>query len=155
MQRLLIILLLIFVGSGFVIQDGFSETSILSPNTQGEIITEKTIDVNLILIGDEWSSQQSKEIRNNLFLEYEPIVFGQDKIGIHYNYNYNFLSVSEEDSKKLFEVMRQNALVGNTSDLILQHQVWIEIYHPEWLDDDFTLTLPYESYDVLETEKYQ
>ena len=154
MQRLLIILLLIFIGSGFVIQDGFSETSILSPNTLGEIIAEKTIDVNLILIGDEWSSQQSKEIRNNLFLEYEPIVFGQDKIGIHYNYNYNFLSVSEDDSKKLFEVMRQNALVGNTSDLILQHQVWIEIYHPEWLDDDFTLTLPYESYDVLETEKY-
>ena len=154
MQRLLIILLLIFIGSGFVIQDGFSETSILSPNTLGEIIAEKTIDVNLILIGDEWSSQQSKEIRNNLFLEYEPIVFGQDKIGIHYNYNYNFLSVSEDDSKKLFEVMRQNALVGNTSDLIFQHQVWIEIYHPEWLDDDFTLTLPYESYDVLETEKY-
>jgi len=153
-QRLLIILLLIFIGSGFVIQDGFSETSILSPNTLGEIIAEKTIDVNLILIGDEWSSQQSKEIRNNLFLEYEPIVFGQDKIGIHYNYNYNFLSVSEDDSKKLFEVMRQNALVGNTSDLIFQHQVWIEIYHPEWLDDDFTLTLPYESYDVLETEKY-
>ena len=155
MQRLLIILLLIFVGSGFVIQDGFSETSILSPNTQGEIITEKTIDVNLILIGDEWSSQQSKEIRKNLTLKYDPIIIMNDnKIGIHYNYNYNFLSVSEEDSKKLFEVMRQNALVGNTSDLILQHQVWIEIYHPEWLDDDFTLTLPYESYDVLETEKY-
>ena len=140
---------------GVMVPNIYAETKLLSPNTTGEIIVEKTIDVNLILIGDEWSSQQSKEIRKNLFLEYEPIVhFGQDKIGINYNYNYNFLSVSEDDSKKLFEVMRQNALVGNTSDLILQHQVWIELYHPEWLDDNFTLTIPYESYDVLEIEKY-
>ena len=140
---------------GVMVPNISAETKLLSPNTAGEIIVEKTIDVNLILIGDEWSSQQSKEIRKNLFLEYEPIVyFGQDKIGINYNYNYNFLSVSEDDSKKLFEVMRQNALVGNTSNLLLQHQVWIELYHPEWLDDNFTLTIPYESYDVLEIEKY-
>ena len=132
----------------------YAETEYLSPNTPGEIILEKTIDVNLILIGDEWSLQQSREIRKNLFLEYDPIVYGQDKIGIHYNYNYNFLSVSEDDSKKLFEVMSQNAWVGNTSDLLLPHQVWIELYHPEWLDEDFTLTIPYESYDVLEIEKY-
>jgi hypothetical protein len=139
---------------GVMVPNISAETKLLSPNIAGEIIVEKTIDVNLILIGDEWSSQQSKEIRKNLFLEYEPIVYFDSTIGINYNYNYNFLSVSEDDSKKLFEVMRQNALVGNTSDLLLQHQVWIELYHPEWLDDNFTLTIPYESYDVLEIEKY-
>ena len=55
-----------------------------------KLLQKKTIDVNLILIGDEWLSQQPEQIRKNLILEYEPIVFNNDKIGNHYNYNYNF-----------------------------------------------------------------
>ncbi|RZD39890.1 MAG: hypothetical protein CXT78_13395 [Thaumarchaeota archaeon] len=140
---------------GFFIQDGFSETTILSPTAPVEIITEKTIIVNLILIGDDWTSGESKEIRKNLTLEYEPMILTNDvKIGIHYNYDYNFLSVSEEDTDKLFDLMSKNALVGNQSNLTFQHEVWVSLYHPEWFDDDFTLTIPYESYDVLDMEKY-
>ena len=142
---------------GMMVPNVFAETTILSPSSTGEIITEKTIDVNLILIGDEWSSQQSKEIRKNLTLEYEPIIIFSDikKIGIHYNYNYNFLSVSENDSDKLFEYMKKNAMLGDPGDnMILHHNMWVEIYHPEWWGDDNLLTIPYESYDVLDIEKY-
>ncbi len=142
---------------GVMVPNVFAETTILSPSATGEIITEKTIDVNLILIGDEWSSQQSTEIHKNLTLEYEPIIILSDikKIGINYNYNYNFLSVSENDSDKLFEYMKKNAIVGDQGDnMILHHNMWVEIYHPEWWGDDNLLTIPYESYDALDIEKY-
>ena len=142
---------------GVMVPNVFAETSILSPSATGKIITEKTIDVNLILIGDEWSSQQSKEIRKNLILEYEPIIIIGDnkKIGIHYNYKYNFLSVSENDSDKLFAYMTKNTMAGvKGDDMILHHNVWVEIYHPNWWDNDDLLSIPYESYDVLDIEKY-
>jgi hypothetical protein len=153
--KILIIGILLLFSSGLFIQDGFSASSLLSPNTQDEIVIEKTLDVNLILIGDKWTSANSKEIRKNLTLEYEPItLFGEQKIGIHYNYNYNFLSVSEEDSDKLFDIMSKNAGIGDQSNLLFHHTVWTILYHPEWLDDNGTLTIPYESYDVLDMEQY-
>jgi hypothetical protein len=157
LKSVLIIAIVAVVMIGMMIPSVFAETTILSPSATGEIITEKTIDVNLILIGDEWSSQQSIEIRKNLTLEYEPIIILSDvkKIGIHYNYNYNFLSVSENDSDKLFEYMKKNAMGGDQRDnMILHHNMWVEIYHPEWWGDDNLLTIPYESYDALDIEKY-
>jgi hypothetical protein len=157
LKSVLLIAIVAVAMIGVMVPNVFAETTILSPSATGEIITEKTIDVNLILIGDEWSSQQSTEIHKNLTLEYEPIIIQSDikKIGIHYNYNYNFLSVSENDSDKLFEYMKKNAMVGDQGDnMILHHNMWVEIYHPEWWGDDNLLTIPYESYDALDIEKY-
>jgi len=136
---------------GVMIPSVFAETSILSQND--DIITEKTIDVNLILIGDEWSSQQSKQIHKNLTLEYEPIVFLSYivKIGIHYNYNYNFLSVSENDSDKLFEYMKKNSMLRDKDNMLLHHNIWVEKYHSGFFSDD---DIDYVSYDVLDIEKY-
>ena len=140
---------------GVMIPSVFAETNFWYSNMSDEIITEKTIDVNLILIGDEWSSQHPEQIRKNLILEYEPIVFDGDKIGIRYNYNYNFLSVSENDSDKLFAYMTKNTMVGvKGDDMILHHNVWVEIYHPNWWDNNDLLSIPYESYDALDIEKY-
>ena len=155
MKPVFIIAIVAIAMIGVMVPSVFAETNFWYSNVSNEIITEKTIDVNLILIGDEWSPQQPEQILKNLILEYEPIVFDNDKIGIHYNYNYNFLSASENDSDKLFAYMTKNSIAGvEGDDMLLHHYVWVEKYHPNWWDNDDLLSIPYESYDVLDIEKY-
>ena len=75
-----------------------------------DIFLEKSIDVNILLVGDTWTSSEITKINNELPTSFEPVIHSTEKkSGIKYNYNYNFLSASEQDSSALFSFMKQKA----------------------------------------------
>ena len=130
-----------------------------------EIILEKTIDINLILVGDEWSGPEKSSIKNTLPIFYDPIfVVTEEKVGVRYNYRYNFISVSEQDTAKLVDFMISNSFQSPLpgSDLgtnLIWQAYWLAVNHPEWLaydqDGNFVgFNVDYRIIDALATEEF-
>ena len=83
--------------------------------SKGEIILEKSLDINLVLIGKEWSTSEAAKIRNSVLENFEPVHFmTQLQTGIKYNYNYNFLNTSNSDSEEFFDFLAENAIKSDT-----------------------------------------
>ena len=129
-----------------------------------DIVLEKTMDVNLILIGETWSSSMKSSIENNL-PKYRDQIFvtSQEKTGVRHIYNYNFVSVSEQEVNELSQFMKENSsrmpiLGSNVIDLPIWHAYWVVANHPEWVDYDydgnFYYNISYRLVDALAVEEY-
>ena len=123
-----------------------------------DIFLEKSIDVNILLVGDTWTSSEITKINNELPTSFEPVIHSTEKkSGIKYNYNYNFLSASEQDSSALFSFMKQNA---EEYDLLIHYIIWILLWHPEWIElesDDiwkYQYHYPYKEINAEQMEEY-
>ena len=108
-----------------------------------EIILERKLDINLILIGEEWTTGLKNEIKSELPVSREPhYVFQNEPIGIRHSYNYNFISVEEEKVNKVSSFMNENfqpTLIpgyGIFDDFRFWQAEWIEALHPEWVAYD-------------------
>ncbi len=103
-----------------------------------QIVLEKTVNINIILIGDTWSNQEISQIKSSLKTSYEPYVdSAKEKLGIKYKYQYNFYSASDTDSNDVFSFMAKNAqainVIGNLGKYQFFHAWWILENHPEWV----------------------
>ena len=126
-----------------------------------EIVATQTLDVNLILVGDEWSSELKQKIKQNLNTKYSPFVNSElNRAGITYNYNFNFVSASESESNSLFDYVKTESKTwGNTFygesdfDNPWGFGPWIQANHTEWVKHD-TYTVDYKIMDAEKMEEY-
>ena len=120
-----------------------------------DIVLEKNLDVNLILIGDEWSKAEKNSITSELPGYYDPIyVTTEEKVGIRYNYQYNFVSATEQDTKNVVEHMSANSFErpiwgSDLFDFPIWQAYWAALYHPDW-----NVEGQYRIIDALATEEY-
>ncbi len=138
------------------------------PNFQipfdSEIVLEKNIDVNLILVGEKWSSSVKSSVQSNLPIYRDPIyVESDEKTGIRHIYNYNFVSVSDEEVKELSDFMTKNSspmpIFGSTFDYPIWQAYWVAANHPEWVNFDYygnveNYNIDYRLVDALAIEEY-
>ena len=120
-----------------------------------DIILEKNLNINLILVGDEWSKAEKNTITDELPGYYDPIyVTNEEKVGIRYNYQYNFVSATEQDTRNLVRHMSANSFErpiwgSDLFDVPIWQAYWAALYHPDW-----NVEGNYRIIDALATEEY-
>lgn len=126
------------------------------------IVLEKALDVNLILVGREWSAYDISVLKRELPSYCDPTVTETgEKVGMRYLYEYNF--VSRPDASGLVDVMDSNSGArplfkagGKDADTWLAW--WVSESHPSWITDGFAGGPPgepeYRLVDALAVEEY-
>lgn len=106
-----------------------------------EITVTQSIDLNLILVGDEWSEQQKKQILNKLYKSNSPLISSELHLsGAKYLYQYKFVSAPKEFSTDLFNMMKEDAKRINPfygeNDYKNPSGIanWVKTNHTEWVD---------------------
>lgn len=126
-----------------------------------EIVANQSLDVNLILIGDEWTPELKQTIKQNLNSDYSPFISSElNRAGITYHYNFNFVSASESDSNSLFNYVKSeskswgNTFYGESDfDSPWGFGPWIQANHTEWIKNDI-YDIDYKIMDVEKMEEY-
>ena len=146
-----------------------TQPQIITPTFQipvdSDIVVERQMNVNLILIGDEWLSSAKSSISNNLPKYRDPIyVSSQEKTGVRHIYNYNFVSVSEKEVDEFSKFLQSSSysipIVGsNLIDFPFWQAYWVAANHPEWVEFDYygnvlSYNIDYRLIDALATEEY-
>ena len=126
------------------------------------IVLERTLDVNLILVGGEWSAYDISVLRRELPSYCDPVVTATgEKIGMRYLYEYRF--VSRPDASGLVEVMESNSDVrplfeAGGKGANTWHAWWVSEHHRSWIVDGFAGGPPgepeYRLVDALAVEEY-
>lgn len=126
------------------------------------IVLERALDVNLLLVGGEWSAYDISVLRRELPSYCDPAVTATgEKIGMRYLYKYNF--VSRPDALGLVDVMEANSAVrplfaagGQEANTWLAW--WVSEHHAEWITHGFAGGPPgvpeYRLVDALAVEEY-
>lgn len=126
-----------------------------------EIVATQSLDVNLILVGDEWTSELEQKIKQNLNSKYSPFILSElNRAGITYNYNFNFVSVSESDSNSLFDYVKSeskpwlNTFYGEYDfDEPWGFGPWIQANHTEWIKHGI-YDVDFKTMDAEKMEEY-
>ena len=126
------------------------------------IVLEKALDVNLILVGGEWSAYDISVLKRELPSYCDPVVTETgEKVGMRYLYEYNF--VSRPDASGLVGVMESNSAVrplfeagGKEANTWLAW--WVSKFHHSWITEGFAGGPPgepeYRLVDALAVEEY-
>ncbi len=126
------------------------------------IVLEKALDVNLILVGGEWSAYDISVLKRELPSYCDPVVTETgEKVGIRYLYEYDF--VSRPDASGLVGVMESNSATrplfeagGKEANTWLAW--WVSKFHRSWITDGFAGGPPgkpeYRLVDALAVEEY-
>lgn len=128
----------------------------------GEVIVTQHVDVNLILVGDEWTEEQKEEISNGLHMETMPIIVSELHLaGDKYVYQYDFVSAPEEFSAGLFSLMREESepvnpfYGGDDYDKPWGLAAWVKAKHPEWTSRaQERFEVSYRLVDAQKVEEY-
>ena len=126
-----------------------------------EIVATQSLGVNLILVGDEWSTELKQSIKQNLNTQYSPFILSElNRAGITYHYNFNFVSASESESNDLFDYVKSESTPwGNTFygesdfDEPWGFGPWIQANHTEWVKND-VYDVDYKIMDAEKMEDY-
>jgi len=126
-----------------------------------EILVKQNLDVNLIIVGDDWNPKLQDKIKQKLAKSYKPIIAQElTRAGIEYNYNYNFVSTSDELDKKIIDFMNsksqpQRPFYGE--DDITDpwgFGPWIQKNHTQWIGPDKRYKVEYRLIDAEQMEKF-
>lgn len=125
-----------------------------------EIFLKQTMDINLILVGDQWDSALQNKIKQKLTTNYKPIVLSElTRAGIEYKYNYNFISTDSETNQKVFDFMNEAAdpvrpFYGEDDfENPWGFGPWIQQNHTDWFRYQ-TYTVEYRLIDAEEMENF-
>jgi len=126
-----------------------------------ELFTSQTLNVNLILVGDQWTSELKQLIKPKLNTQYSPFIWSElNRVGITYKYNFEFVSISDSDSSSLFEFIKseakpwKNTFYGESDfDEPWGFGPWIQANHTEWIKND-VYQIDYKTMDVEKMEDY-
>ena len=109
-----------------------------------EIVVTGNLDVNLILVGDQWSEAMKNQVKENLVSEYLPVIHSEQHFsGIQHTYTYQFSSTDEQFNAKLWNQMEKNSkqiqpFYGEDDfDSPWGVAAWIYHNHTDWLDEKF------------------
>lgn len=126
-----------------------------------EILVKQNLDINLIIVGDDWNPKLQDKIRQKLAKSYKPIIAQElTRAGIEYNYNYNFISTSDELDKKVIDFM--NAKSEPKRPFYGEDDIkepwgfgpWIQKNHTEWIGIDKTYKVEYRLIDAEQMETF-
>jgi len=125
-----------------------------------EILVNQPVDLNLILVGDEWSENQKNQILNKLYKSNSPIINSELHLsGAKYIYSHSFISASDEFTADLFSMMRDDAKRINPfygeNDYHQPSGIasWVKTNHTEWVDES---QQRYDvSYKLIDAEKVE
>lgn len=126
-----------------------------------EIVATQSLDVNLILVGDEWTSELEQKIKQNLNSKYSPFILSElNRAGITYNYNFNFVSISQSESDSLFDYVKSeskpwgNTFYGESDfDQPWGFGPWIQANHTEWIKNNI-YDVDFKTMDAEKMEEY-
>ena len=134
-------IILSFVPAGasrYTVADEHQVDEVMQRIRDGDsILLEKTIQVNLIMVGAQWSKHEISAISKEMPQQYEPLLTSLDEeVGVRYLYEFEF--ISEEESVDLAEYMFQNSferpLYGtDLFDEPTWQGYWVAANHPEWM----------------------
>lgn len=100
-----------------------------------DLMLEKTLQINMIMVGQEWSPLDAARILEELPSHHDPVFTATgDRVGIRYHYDYNFVS-DVEHTGELLRIMDENSKghpvlgSGIFDDFSFWHAVWLE-RHP-------------------------
>jgi len=105
----------------------------LSPSREPkEILFTSDMQINLVVVGDQWSEEDQEAISSKLIKSYKPILLEENvPIGVEYNYNYTFVSADDLFSTRLYTFIEDSTLEVEMPDPIAQ---WVVAEHPEFGD---------------------
>ena len=105
----------------------------LSPSREPkEILFTSDMQINLVVVGDQWSEEDQKAISSKLLKSYKPILLEQNiPIGVEYKYNYTFVSADDLFSTRLYTFIEDATLEVEMPEPIAQ---WAIAAHPEFGD---------------------
>ena len=122
----------------------------LSPEREPkEILFASAMQINLVVVGDEWSSEDKQAISSQLIKSYKPMLLEENiPIGVEYKYNYNFISAPEEFATQLYTFIKTAATDAPIPEPIAQ---WVVSEHPEFGD---VKKVAYRIINALEVEEF-
>ena len=96
------------------------------------LVLEKTLRINMIMVGQEWSPLDTARILEELPSHHDPVFTTTgDRVGIRYHYTYNFVS-DVENTGELLRIMDENSrehpILGSG---VLDFQPF---WHAAWLE---------------------
>lgn len=95
-----------------------------------DILITSDMQINLVVVGDNWTTEDKQAISSQLIKSYEPMILAENKpLGVEYNYNYNFVSASTTFSSGLFSFIDSVAVEVAMPEPIAQ---WVTFEHPEF-----------------------
>ncbi len=105
----------------------------LSPSREPkDILFTSNMQINLVVVGDQWSNEDQQAISSKLIKSYKPILLEQNiPIGVEYNYNYTFVSADDLFSTRLYTFIEGATVEVEMPDPIAQ---WVVAEHPEFGD---------------------
>lgn len=137
-------ILFFIIGITFVSAYGQTEDE----QIPGDIILQRNVNINLILVGQDWNSTEVNLIKEKLISEREPvIVFPKQKAGVHYNYNYNFVSFDESQKNDFESFVTKNSKESKANKLEIK---WMERFKPEWIEQKIS----FKRLDAEKTESF-
>lgn len=129
------------------------------------VILEKTIRVNLIMVGAEWSRHEISAISQRIPESYEPrFTIPDEEVGIRYLYEPEF--ISETGARNLTGYMLENSIERPLYGMDLFEEpvwlgAWVAANHPEWTHYEYdgrnqrlVIDIPYRLVDALKMEEY-
>jgi len=149
MNKLSSSLLLFGIISFSLIPNVSAQTSdMVKERTPADIIIDTELQINLVLIGDSWSTETKTQIMNKLLHSYTPMVFAEDRpVGVRYNYTYNFESAPEDVSTELFKFIDS---IGVKTSAPLPIEQWFFAQHPEIENENIV----YKLIDAFRVEEW-
>ncbi|QLH07207.1 hypothetical protein [Nitrosopumilus ureiphilus] len=127
-----------------------------------EVVVTQSIDLNLILVGDQWTENQKKEIQSKLSKSIIPITNSELHLtGAKYLYQYDFVSASDDFSNGLFNLMKKeseriNPFYGeNEYNNPWGLASWVKTNHTEWTSpSQQRFEIDYNLVDANKVEEY-
>ena len=105
-----------------------------NPREPKEILFTSDMQINLVIVGDEWGNEDKRAISSQLIQSYKPMILGKEEnipIGVEYKYNYTFISAPEEFATQLYTFIKTTATDAPMPEPIAQ---WVVSEHPEFGD---------------------
>ncbi len=114
-----------------------------------EILFASDMQINLVVVGDEWSNEDIQGISSQLIKSYKPVILDASiPIGVEYKYNYNFVSAPEDFATQLYTFIKTAAIDVEMPAPIAQ---WVMSEHPEFGDAQ---EFPYRIINAFEVEEF-
>lgn len=134
-----------------------------SPAVDHNMPVGRNYNVNLILVGADWSSSAIEFISDDLPDYIEPInIQTHERIGIRHTYSYNFASVPADGADGLAEFMEENSqqvpIFGSEHSPPVWQAQWAQQRPGEWVEydraGDPVFIADYRLVDALAVEEY-
>ena len=141
------------ISSDVTSKSNISQKPVQWESDDPSLVLQKTIRINMIMVGQEWSSLDTARILEEMPSYHDPVFTTTgDKVGVRYYYDYNFVSDvkhTDEILRIMDEHSKKHPILG--SGIIDNYLFW----HAAWLEDHpYLQDKQYRLVDASAVEEY-